>query len=459
MKRSETTTEPAGPRGRARARRDRAGPGRVEVDDDLAAARDPRRRAAGRAPGAATRVARRELDARAAAGFAGRRRVRLLRRRLDSRVDRQPAAGSLLAPAGGACDAGRRRRRGRRRDRRASGRHRRRRATVGQPRTTRGRSSRDAGGAAPGPAVRTATAGAVRTDPSRAGGRGCGCRAGTASRTRERRRAAKTAPGQREAPAGPQRQLCAEDRHDEGPRGLRSRRSRSPSRPAASCSAPSSARAARRRPRTLELSIPDARARRDPRPAHRPGDGRLAERGRGRHHQAVRLGPRTSSRTREAERAAAARRPRATPTATSPRPTRSGPSSTTPARRSRGRRRPSTTLPAGRASRRSSLQIHGSPNGDDDGNWSLGDAADDALGALKTVAGVMLVGAAIVVPIVALIALIAWLGVTLRRRRRESALDDWTSKTPSLARRLHRSLPPSAGRRPIGRVHPHVSGR
>ncbi len=49
-----------------------------------------------------------------------------------------------------------------------------------------------------------------------------------------------------------------------------------------------------------------------------------------------------------------------------------------------------------------SLRIEGTPNGDDDGSWSLGDAADDALSALKTVAGVMLVGAAIVVPILAL---------------------------------------------------------
>ena len=58
-----------------------------------------------------------------------------------------------------------------------------------------------------------------------------------------------------------------------------------------------------------------------------------------------------------------------------------------------------------------SLQIEGTVGGDatDDGSWGLGDAADDALSALKTVAGVMLVGAAIVLPVVALIALIAWL--------------------------------------------------
>lgn len=71
-----------------------------------------------------------------------------------------------------------------------------------------------------------------------------------------------------------------------------------------------------------------------------------------------------------------------------------------------------------------SLQIEGTPNGDDDGSWSIGDAADDAVDALGTVAGVMLVGAAIVVPILALIALIAWLTLALRKRSREKALDE-----------------------------------
>jgi hypothetical protein len=71
-----------------------------------------------------------------------------------------------------------------------------------------------------------------------------------------------------------------------------------------------------------------------------------------------------------------------------------------------------------------SLRIEGTPNGDDDGSWSLGDAADDALDALKTVAGVMLVGAAIVIPVLALAALIAWLTLAGRRRSREKALDE-----------------------------------
>lgn len=73
-----------------------------------------------------------------------------------------------------------------------------------------------------------------------------------------------------------------------------------------------------------------------------------------------------------------------------------------------------------------SLQIEGTVGGDatDDGSWGLGDAADDALSALKTVAGVMLVGAAIVLPVVALIALLVWLTMVARRRNREKALDD-----------------------------------
>lgn len=71
-----------------------------------------------------------------------------------------------------------------------------------------------------------------------------------------------------------------------------------------------------------------------------------------------------------------------------------------------------------------SLTIEGTPDGDDDGDWSLGDAADDALQALKTLAGVMLVGAAIVLPILALIALLTWLALAARRRSREKALDE-----------------------------------
>jgi hypothetical protein len=58
----------------------------------------------------------------------------------------------------------------------------------------------------------------------------------------------------------------------------------------------------------------------------------------------------------------------------------------------------------------------------DDGR-SLGDWADDALDVLRDIAGVLLVTAAIVVPLGLVVALV-WLAVSgLRRRRRERALD------------------------------------
>jgi hypothetical protein len=63
-------------------------------------------------------------------------------------------------------------------------------------------------------------------------------------------------------------------------------------------------------------------------------------------------------------------------------------------------------------------------NGDGgDGQWSLGEAADDSLHVLRTIAGVALVSAAVLGPL-ALLALIAgliWRGTV--RRRREKALD------------------------------------
>jgi hypothetical protein len=57
------------------------------------------------------------------------------------------------------------------------------------------------------------------------------------------------------------------------------------------------------------------------------------------------------------------------------------------------------------------------------GGWSLGDAADDALDVLRTIAGVALVSAAVLLPL-ALLGLIALLvGRGVARRRRERALD------------------------------------
>jgi Domain of unknown function (DUF4349) len=58
-----------------------------------------------------------------------------------------------------------------------------------------------------------------------------------------------------------------------------------------------------------------------------------------------------------------------------------------------------------------------------DGQWSLGEAADDAVDVLRTTAGVALVSAAVLLPL-ALLGLIAWLvGRGAVRRRRERALD------------------------------------
>jgi hypothetical protein len=58
-----------------------------------------------------------------------------------------------------------------------------------------------------------------------------------------------------------------------------------------------------------------------------------------------------------------------------------------------------------------------------DGSWSIGDAADDAVGVLEAIAGAALVTLAVLVPLAALIAL-GWFGVPeLNRRRREAALD------------------------------------
>jgi hypothetical protein len=54
----------------------------------------------------------------------------------------------------------------------------------------------------------------------------------------------------------------------------------------------------------------------------------------------------------------------------------------------------------------------------------LGDWLDDAVDVLRTVAGVLLVTLAVVVPIGLIVALVAWAVSRLRRRRRERALDE-----------------------------------
>jgi hypothetical protein len=58
-----------------------------------------------------------------------------------------------------------------------------------------------------------------------------------------------------------------------------------------------------------------------------------------------------------------------------------------------------------------------------DGSWTIGDAADDAVGVLEAIAGAALITLAVLVPLAALI-LLGWLGAReLSRRRREATLD------------------------------------
>ena len=60
----------------------------------------------------------------------------------------------------------------------------------------------------------------------------------------------------------------------------------------------------------------------------------------------------------------------------------------------------------------------------DTGGSSIGDAADDAVSVLEDIAGATLIALAVILPVGALLAAIAWTTSRLRRRRRESALDD-----------------------------------
>jgi hypothetical protein len=60
---------------------------------------------------------------------------------------------------------------------------------------------------------------------------------------------------------------------------------------------------------------------------------------------------------------------------------------------------------------------------DGDGNWSIGDAADDAVGVLEAITGAALITLAVLVPLAALLVL-GWLGAReFSRRRREAFLD------------------------------------
>jgi hypothetical protein len=63
-------------------------------------------------------------------------------------------------------------------------------------------------------------------------------------------------------------------------------------------------------------------------------------------------------------------------------------------------------------------------HGADDGDWSIGDAWDDSVDVLRTMAGIGLVTAAVVIPLALLISLVYVLTARSRRRARESALDE-----------------------------------
>jgi uncharacterized protein DUF4349 len=67
------------------------------------------------------------------------------------------------------------------------------------------------------------------------------------------------------------------------------------------------------------------------------------------------------------------------------------------------------------------VTVNGDPEASD--QRTLGDWLDDAVDVLRTVAGVLLVTLAIVVPIGLVAGLIAWIIARIRRRRRERALD------------------------------------
>jgi len=71
----------------------------------------------------------------------------------------------------------------------------------------------------------------------------------------------------------------------------------------------------------------------------------------------------------------------------------------------------------------STVSVTVTGEGDSDG-WSLGDAADDALSVLSDIAGATLIALAAIAPLALLAAAVWFATVGLRRRRRESALDN-----------------------------------
>lgn len=73
-----------------------------------------------------------------------------------------------------------------------------------------------------------------------------------------------------------------------------------------------------------------------------------------------------------------------------------------------------------------SVRVEGSADGGGAAGWSLGDALDDALSALETLAGVLLVAAAVLTPFALLALLGALAARAFRNARREEALDKST---------------------------------
>jgi hypothetical protein len=73
--------------------------------------------------------------------------------------------------------------------------------------------------------------------------------------------------------------------------------------------------------------------------------------------------------------------------------------------------------------RLSDLAVTVASNPDASTHRSLGDWLDDAVDVLRTVAGVLLVALAVLVPLGLIAALVAWIVARVRRRRRERALD------------------------------------
>lgn len=69
-----------------------------------------------------------------------------------------------------------------------------------------------------------------------------------------------------------------------------------------------------------------------------------------------------------------------------------------------------------------SVTVVGDPNASDD--WTISDALDDTVDVLRTLAGILLVTSAVVIPLGILVALIWIVVAAVRRRRRERALDE-----------------------------------